>query len=255
MINVEMMNGNANVCEVAPAIKGGISLTLSSCQIHHCQGWLPVSSISHQQHRGSSGVKEEPVTGKVKRKSVYVYVLMSACILLNTTSRISNGCLKRVLAIRTNWASDTSRADINSPCFPRLPLSPNVTCYFAWASCSLPLQTPSTQPKNNQRQRFCIRDSRAFTRVTVDSITLYVCWRVRTACLYICQAGHMCLSAHTCTSCPASTSSSDLPCHCLYVCLPARSTRVSRPGERCSAVRWCLPRRPCLFIYFFAQMQ
>lgn len=59
MINARMMNGNANVCEVAPAIKGGISLTLSSCQIHHCQGWLPASPVSHQLHRGSPGVKEE----------------------------------------------------------------------------------------------------------------------------------------------------------------------------------------------------
>lgn len=68
MINVEMMNGNANVCEVAPAIKGGISLTLSSCQIHHCQGWLPVSPMSHQQHRGSLGVKEEAIVEAVIKK-------------------------------------------------------------------------------------------------------------------------------------------------------------------------------------------
>ena len=65
MINAGMMNGNANVCEVAPAIKGGISLTLSSCQIHHCQGWLPASPMSHQLHRGSLGVKGEAAMKKV----------------------------------------------------------------------------------------------------------------------------------------------------------------------------------------------
>lgn len=62
------MNGNANVCEVAPAIKGGISLTLSSCQIHHCQGWLPVFPMSHQLHRGSAGVKEEALMKKAKEE-------------------------------------------------------------------------------------------------------------------------------------------------------------------------------------------
>lgn len=55
------MNGNANVCEVAPAIKVGISLTLSSCQIHHCQWCLPASAMSHQLRRGSLGVKGEGV--------------------------------------------------------------------------------------------------------------------------------------------------------------------------------------------------
>lgn len=68
MINVGMMNGNANVCEVAPAIKGGISLTLSSCQIDHCQGWLPASPMSHQQHRGSLGVKEEGMVEAIMKK-------------------------------------------------------------------------------------------------------------------------------------------------------------------------------------------
>lgn len=63
------MNGNANVCEVAPAIKGGISLTLSSCQIHHCQGWLPASPVSHQLHRGSPGVKEEAAVEGGERES------------------------------------------------------------------------------------------------------------------------------------------------------------------------------------------
>lgn len=63
------MNGNANVCEVAPAIKGGISLTLSSCQIHHCQGWLPASPVSHQLHRGSPGVKEEAAVEGSERES------------------------------------------------------------------------------------------------------------------------------------------------------------------------------------------
>lgn len=62
------MNGNANVCEVAPAIKGGISLTLSSCQIHHCQGWLPAPPMSHQLHRGSLGVKEEAAMKAAMKK-------------------------------------------------------------------------------------------------------------------------------------------------------------------------------------------
>lgn len=69
MINAKMMNGNANVREVAPAIKGGISLTLSSCQIHHCQGWLPASPVSHQQHRGSSGVKDEEVVKAMRKRN------------------------------------------------------------------------------------------------------------------------------------------------------------------------------------------
>lgn len=69
MINARMMNGNANVCEVAPAIKGGISLTLSSCQIHHCQGWFPASPVSHQLHRSSPGVKEEAAVEGTERES------------------------------------------------------------------------------------------------------------------------------------------------------------------------------------------
>lgn len=58
MINAEMMNGNANVCEVASAIKGGISLTLSSCQIYHCQWRLHPSTSSQLLKRGSSAVKK-----------------------------------------------------------------------------------------------------------------------------------------------------------------------------------------------------
>ena len=69
MINAGMMNGNANVCEVAPAIKGGISLTLSSCQIHHCQWGLCASAMSYQLQRDSSGVKEEAAVEVVMKKA------------------------------------------------------------------------------------------------------------------------------------------------------------------------------------------
>lgn len=63
MINVRMMNGNANVCEVATAIKEGISLTLSSCQIHHCQGWLPASLSSPPCPTTNTGAAQELRSG------------------------------------------------------------------------------------------------------------------------------------------------------------------------------------------------
>lgn len=154
MINAGMMNGNANVCEVAPAIKGGISLTLSSCQIHHCQGWLPVSPTSHQLQAGSSGVKEKDD------------LQFSACMRV------------RLLLYRANANGHESNSRCSASCL--VPFSDPVsvslslpdTCYITWSSCSLPLPSSSALPQKSQH--FCIQHGEALPRIILDLICVCV---------------------------------------------------------------------------------